>query len=63
MITIHHNPDKCDYCGTCVAVCPEDAIELAESSLTICYQRCSACKRCIFVCPIHALEVEDERKV
>jgi len=22
------NRDKCGYCGTCVAVCPEDALEL-----------------------------------
>ena len=24
-------PDKCDFCGCCVGVCPEDAIELKGS--------------------------------
>ena len=23
-------PDKCDFCGCCVGVCPEDAIELSD---------------------------------
>jgi ferredoxin len=63
MITIRHNADKCDYCGTCVAVCPADAIELREFYLNILYDRCTACQRCIVICPIHALEAEDEVKV
>ena len=28
-------PDKCDFCGCCVGVCPEDAIELKEAEIFI----------------------------
>lgn len=50
---------KCDFCGTCVAVCPHDAIELAENDLLI-LERCTVCKKCVYVCPLQALEVDDE---
>jgi len=29
------NRDKCGYCGTCVAVCPEDALELIDAYLSL----------------------------
>ena len=51
---------ECDQCGTCVAVCPFDAIELPEMSLTIDQKKCTICLRCIKVCPVRALEVIDE---
>ena len=28
-------PNKCDFCGCCVGVCPEDAIELKEAIDTL----------------------------
>ena len=29
------NNEICDYCGTCVAVCPVDAIELKEFTIRV----------------------------
>ncbi len=49
----------CDFCGTCVAVCPHDAIELSETQLTI-TEKCTVCKNCVYICPLRALEVKDE---
>jgi len=57
---IRHYQDKCDFCGTCVAVCPHDAIELAEASLQILFNRCTLCAFCIQGCPTRALEMSDE---
>ncbi len=57
---IKHLQSKCDFCGTCVAVCPHDAIELAEASLQILFNRCTLCANCIHVCPTRALEMTDE---
>ncbi len=51
----------CDFCGTCVAVCPHDAIELAEADLEIISERCTACMNCVYICPIRALEAADEK--
>ena len=45
----------CDYCGCCVGVCPEDAIELEEARLEIVEERCTNCAKCVWVCPFEAL--------
>lgn len=48
--------DMCDYCGTCVAVCPPDSIELRESEIIIDNKTCTDCKLCVYVCPVETLE-------
>lgn len=53
---IHIKENKCDFCGTCVAVCPVDAIEMAEAELSIIHETCIDCDICIWVCPIDVLE-------
>jgi len=58
---IHVKDNKCDYCGTCVAVCPVDAIELLEADIRIDPDTCTECDLCVWVCPIDVLEaVETE---
>lgn len=48
---------KCDFCGTCVAVCEPDAIELDEADIEI-TDRCTGCLKCKIVCPVGAIEAE-----
>ena len=48
----------CDFCGTCVSVCPEDAIDLFETRLLIDQEKCTECLNCIKVCPFNVLEVQ-----
>ena len=55
-------PDRCDFCGTCVAVCPVDCIELAEFRLTIDSDVCTLCMNCIPVCPVEALSFKGAEK-
>ncbi len=47
---------RCDFCGTCVAVCPADAIELSESQLLIQQKVCTLCENCVAVCPLGILK-------
>ena len=49
-------PDKCDFCGCCVAVCPVDCIELKEADISIDYNICIDCKLCLYICPIEVFE-------
>lgn len=49
--------DMCDFCGTCVSVCPVDAIELYEARLKIDVAVCTNCNKCVIVCPLRVLEV------
>lgn len=48
--------NKCDFCGCCVGVCPDDAIELKEAFITIIDARCTNCSKCIWACPIEVIK-------
>ncbi len=50
------NQSVCDICGTCVAVCPVDAIYVNEFSVVIDNEKCINCKKCVIVCPVKAIE-------
>ncbi|OGJ95005.1 MAG: 4Fe-4S ferredoxin, partial [Candidatus Raymondbacteria bacterium RifOxyB12_full_50_8] len=50
---------KCDFCGSCVAVCKTDALILLETSMQIEQDQCTACGRCVIICPFRALTLED----
>lgn len=49
------NEKLCDLCGTCVAVCPVDCIELTEFDLLIDNDVCINCDVCVKICPFAAL--------
>jgi len=50
----------CGYCGACVSVCPEGALELVDAYLTVESDTCRCCGICTKACPLGALEVTDE---
>lgn len=50
---------RCGYCGACVSVCPNDAIDLIETFIEI-DGRCVDCGICTRACPMGALEIENE---
>ena len=58
MVTV--DAARCSYCGGCVSVCPEDAIVLAETRLTI-SQACTECGLCVPACPVGALRAPQTR--
>ena len=60
MLEVHR--DICGYCGCCVSVCLEGALELIDAYLEV-DKKCTGCGICAKVCPLGALEVLDEVKV
>ncbi len=55
------DPDLCNACGTCVAVCPERVVELHEGRARTAAARAELCLRCggcVCVCPTGAMAVE-----
>ncbi len=50
--------DKCINCGSCVALCPVEAITVAEdSSIVFDKEKCvgSTCSACVDACPVKAI--------
>ncbi|MCD4827996.1 MAG: 4Fe-4S binding protein [Candidatus Cloacimonetes bacterium] len=54
------NSSLCDICGTCVAVCPVDAIRVSEFCVHIEMDVCTQCGNCLQVCPARAITVEGD---
>ncbi len=50
--------ERCAYCGCCVAVCPADALTLAETCLVVDETRCTDCGTCLTACPTGALTLD-----
>ena len=58
MINIIEN--KCDFCGTCVGVCPVNCIDVDEASILINHEKCIDCDLCVYICPVEVLESINE---
>jgi ferredoxin len=52
VITVDY--EKCDECGTCIAVCKSNAIVLLER-LEVLADMCTKCGVCVKICPVAAL--------
>ena len=46
--------DKCDECGTCISVCPGNAL-LIDNRLNVSAEKCTSCGMCVRVCPFGAI--------
>jgi Na+-translocating ferredoxin:NAD+ oxidoreductase subunit B len=46
----------CTTCQLCVKKCPEEAISLQDSRITIDFEKCTLCMTCVEVCPQHTIE-------
>ena len=45
----------CDLCGTCISVCPANALLLTDRLIVD--QKCTQCATCVKVCPFGALSI------
>ncbi|MCC7447144.1 MAG: 4Fe-4S binding protein [Anaerolineae bacterium] len=51
------NRNLCHICGACIAVCPANALFLADTWLHVREKACTGCERCAKVCPSDALSL------
>jgi pyruvate formate lyase activating enzyme len=54
---LHWIASRCIGCGTCCAVCPEDALKLTADGVAIDRTRCTQCGACAAECPSTAMEI------
>ena len=53
------NKEVCDFCGTCIGVCPVDALRIERHELRMDTDNCIECLVCMHVCPVDALSEEE----
>ena len=51
-------PESCNGCEACVAVCPMDALSLEDDKAVLNDSRCIGCGLCISECPLEAIRLE-----
>ena len=51
----HVISDECISCGSCVGVCPTDAISEGDSKYEISAETCIDCGTCVDECPVSAI--------
>jgi pyruvate formate lyase activating enzyme len=55
---LFYSREKCARCGTCIEVCPRDALSFGEDGFVLVdYQKCNGCGECAQACPQSALEL------
>ena len=55
------NKEKCISCGTCVAICPVEAIKFDESGKAVIDKNiCIHCGACAASCPVEAIDLDEE---
>lgn len=57
---IQRDEEICYHCGTCLSVCPTEALSIKRPEMDVCFdpQKCSACELCVPVCPPRAMKVK-----
>ncbi|MBN1873403.1 MAG: 4Fe-4S binding protein [Anaerolineae bacterium] len=61
--TLWVNPAQCTGCGTCVEICPVNAITLVDGHARIAEEVCTGCGACVTSCPEHAIQEVIEARI
>lgn len=51
--------EECVQCGSCAAVCPNDAISQGEDRYLINQELCTECGTCSSECPVEAIKITE----
>jgi ferredoxin len=62
-VEIQIDPCECTGCGSCVDVCPSEAIRLVDGKALIYQEVCNGCGDCVAVCPSQAISRSEPERV
>ena len=57
---VHWVKSRCIGCRGCIEACPEKALAMGDSGITIDRSRCDSCSECVQACPSTAMEAYGE---
>ncbi|HOM56956.1 MAG TPA: 4Fe-4S binding protein [Candidatus Latescibacteria bacterium] len=52
------NKEECTGCGSCVEVCPSEAITMDDDVAVVNPEECTECGACVDECPSEAITLE-----
>ena len=52
--------EKCEGCGECVDICPNEVLELKDEKAIVANDDCAGCESCVETCPEEAITVEEQ---
>ncbi|HOF61989.1 MAG TPA: 4Fe-4S binding protein [Candidatus Latescibacteria bacterium] len=52
------NKEECTGCGSCVEVCPSEAITMDDDVAVVNPEECTDCGACVDECPSEAITLE-----
>jgi len=52
--------DKCQGCGECVDICPNEVLELKDEKAVVANDDCAGCESCVETCPEEAITVAEQ---
>ena len=53
------DPEKCEGCGDCVPVCPNESIKMVDEKAVVDKEQCIDCNACVDTCTKQAIEMKD----
>ena len=56
------NNQKCNFCGQCLSICPQNSIYTEDNKIQINEKNCIGCSKCINICPNNAIFSEHKYK-
>ncbi len=58
--SVRRDAEACTLCGTCVQICPFEAIKIADGEYVYDIDACMGCELCVENCPVGALELYND---
>jgi NAD-dependent dihydropyrimidine dehydrogenase PreA subunit len=52
---VHVDPEKCNGCGECVAICQGDVFEMSNQAYPVRPENCLGCQACVAICKTEAI--------
>lgn len=52
---VHVDPEKCNGCGECVAICQGGVFEMSNQAYPVRPENCLGCQACVAICKTEAI--------
>ena len=62
-MSVYVDSEKCTGCGTCIPICPVEAISNIQNKAVINHNKCNECLQCMDECPANAIYQISDKEI